>query len=262
MLSDELETMLAGLARQKIGASEAVDDAADYGQRDRRIGARLLQISGELGTQMADQPPGKGTGQGGRSGFRVHLFLPVFADGVGGERAGGIEKNIVQPGVARCAKARGKRFMRGKREVQLEESGVAGHGGRELAGERGQLRGCSEHDCLIAGFVVSGVQRLLAGLRDNLRATIQKAHDRRYVKDVLVESAIKEDAVAVQRTAQGESELLLLRVRFEIEVGLGRAECAVSNEIKIGPVELIRSGFRDHIYNRAAGSSQVCAVGI
>src|SRR5271170_682308 len=147
--------------------------------------------------------------------------------------------------------------MRGQGEIQFKEAGVAGHGGRELTGERGQLRGGGEHDCLIAGFVVAGVQWLLAGLRDNLRAAIQKADHRRYMKDVLVESAIKEDAVAMQRTAEGESELLLLRVRFEIEVGLGRAECAVSNEIKVSPVKLIRAGFRDHVDNRAAGSSQV-----
>jgi hypothetical protein len=82
------------------------------------------------------------------------------------------------------------------------------------------------------------------------------------MKDVLVESAKDKDAVVVNRTTQGESELLLLGVWLEIESGLGGSERAVSNEIKIGSMKLVRSRFRDHVDHCTSGSSKFRTVGI
>jgi hypothetical protein len=63
------------------------------------------------------------------------------------------------------------------------------------------------------------------------------------VKDVLIEATEEKCAIAVDGTAQGETELLLLLMRLEVEEGMGGAERAVSNEIKIGSVELVGSDF-------------------
>ena len=152
--------------------------------------------------------------------------------------------------------------MRREGEIQFEEAGIAHHLGREFAGERGQAGGGREHDRLIAGFVIAVVQRFLAGLWDNRRASVHKTNHRRHVKDVLIEPAKKKDAVVVNRTAQSEAELLLLGVGLEIERGLCRPERAVSNEIKIGSMELVRSRFCDHVDHRASGPSKFRAIGI
>src|SRR5271165_1131659 len=64
------------------------------------------------------------------------------------------------------------------------------------------------------------------------------------------------------RATHGEAELLLLRARLEIQQRLGGSKCAIANEIEIASVELIGAGFRDHVDDRASGSSQFCAVGV
>ncbi len=152
--------------------------------------------------------------------------------------------------------------MRRESEIEFEEAGIAHHLGREFTGERGQPGGGSEHDSLIAGFVIAVVQRFLAGLWDNSRASVHKANHRRHVKDVLIESAKEKDAVVVDGTTQCEAELLLLGVWLEIESWLGRSEGAVSNEIKIGSMQLVRSRFCHHVDHRASGSSQFRTVRI
>src|SRR5277367_2617922 len=118
-------------------------------------------------------------------------------------------------------------------EIHLEKAGVAYHLGRELSGEGRQPGGCGEYDGLVAGFVVAVVQGLLAGLRDDLRASIVEAHDRGYVEDVLIESAEEERPVVMDGAAEGESELLLLGMRLEVEEGLSGSEGAVANEIEV-----------------------------
>src|SRR5579872_5611289 len=96
-------------------------------------------------------------------------------------------------------------------KVQLEETGVAHHLGREFTRHRRQPGGRSEHHRLIAGLVVSVVQWALTELRNYLGTAIQKAHYRRDMKDVLIESGKEKRAVAVDGATEGEAELLLLR---------------------------------------------------
>src|SRR5580704_10911142 len=157
---------------------------------------------------------------------------------------------------------RRKRFVRREGEIQFKEAGVAHHLRWEFTRERGQPGGGSEHDGLIARFVIAVVQRFLAGLRDNRRASVYKANHRRHMKYVLIESAKEKDAVVVDGTTQGEAELLLLGVRLEIKCWLGRSERAVSNKIKIRSVKLIRSRFCHHVDHRASGSSKFRTIGI
>src|SRR5579872_1086436 len=211
---------------------------------------------------MADQPPGKRAGQRNRSGLCQYSFLTVLTDRVGGERAGRVQEYIVHPRVVRGADAGRERLMRRKREIQLEEAGVSYHLGWKFPSQRGQPCGSSKHDSPVGGLIVAVVQRALSGLRNDLRASIQKAHDRGNVKDVLVESAKEKCSVVADRTTQREAELLLLRVWLEIQERLHRSECTVSNEIKIGSVDLIRSRFRDYVDHRASGPSQLRSIGI
>ena len=147
-------------------------------------------------------------------------------------------------------------------EIQLEESGVAYHLRWKFSGKRRKPGGRGEYDGLIAGFIVAIVQGLLAGLRDDLRASVVEAHYRGHVEDVLIETGEEKCAVVTDWAAEGESELLLLGMRFEIEEGLRCSEGAVAKEIEVGSVELVRSRFCDHVDHRASGSSQVGPVGV
>src|SRR5579863_5029997 len=121
-----------------------------------------------------------------------------------------------------------------KREIHFKKAGITYHFRRISSRQVRQSRRGGEHQCLIAGLIVAIVQGLLAGLRDDLRASVQKTHDNGDVKDVLVESAKKEYAVVTQRPTQGESELLLIRAWFEVQQWLGRTECTIAQEIKVG----------------------------
>src|SRR5580700_3848475 len=62
----QVQAMLASLAGQDVGTSEAVDGAANHSERIGGVAEGLLQIARELGAQVADQPPGKCAGQGDR----------------------------------------------------------------------------------------------------------------------------------------------------------------------------------------------------
>ena len=55
--------MLAGLAREKVGASHAVEDVGNLYQDVAGIAVGLLAVAGELGAEMADPARGKGGGQ-------------------------------------------------------------------------------------------------------------------------------------------------------------------------------------------------------
>ena len=55
----ELAAMFASGAREQIGATDAVDDVGDFDQRVGGIGVGLLQVTGELGAEMADEARGE-----------------------------------------------------------------------------------------------------------------------------------------------------------------------------------------------------------
>jgi hypothetical protein len=79
---------------------------------------------------------------------------------------------------------------------------------------------------------------------------------------MLIKPAKEESAVVLDRAAQRESELLLLIVGLEVQKGMGRAEAAVAQKIKITPVELVGSRFRDHVDHSSAGAPKFRSVGI
>ncbi len=99
--------------------------------------------------------------------------------------------------------------MRREREIQLEEARIAHHLRGVRTRKAGQPGGRRKHHCLIAGLIIAIVQWFLPRLWNNLRASIQKAHHRRNVKDVLIESAKEKHSVVPERTTQREAELLL-----------------------------------------------------
>src|SRR5690348_6059738 len=101
-----MQAMLACLAGQYVGAPKTINNAADLRERIRGVGAGLLQIVRELGSKVADQPPGQGACQVDRSCLGGHLLLSVFTYCVGSERAGGIEEHVVRSIVARSTEAR------------------------------------------------------------------------------------------------------------------------------------------------------------
>ena len=82
------------------------------------------------------------------------------------------------------------------------------------------------------------------------------------MEDVLIESGEKENLVALERAADGASDLLLAVVRFESEEGIGCAEGTVAQVIESRSVHVIGARFCDHIDDRAAGAPLFGAVGI
>jgi len=79
---------------------------------------------------------------------------------------------------------------------------------------------------------------------------------------VLIESGEKENLVALERAADGASELLLAIVRLERQEGVDGAEGTVAQVVEDGAVDVVGAGFGDDVDDRAAGASLFGAVGI
>jgi hypothetical protein len=114
-----VQAVLTRLAREKVGASHAVEDVGNLYQHVAGIAVRLLAVAGELGAEVADPPRGKARGQGERSGFGGNEFLTIVADGVVGDGAGGIEENVVGAPVTRGVEAQRELVARTEIDVEL-----------------------------------------------------------------------------------------------------------------------------------------------
>jgi len=124
------------------------------------------------------------------------------------------------------------------------------------------VSGGGEDQGFIGGFVVSGSEGSGAGGGHDLRGAIEEFDDVGGVKDVLIESAEKEDLVALERTADGASELLLAIVRLKSQESIGGSERTVAEVIKDGAVHMIGARLGDNVDDGAAGASLFGAVGI
>ena len=147
-------------------------------------------------------------------------------------------------------------------DVELGVGGVADLRGGIFSGERSQLRGGGEDQGLIGGFVIAGSVGAGAGLRNDLRTAVEEFNDVGRMKNVLIESGEEENLVALQRTADGASDLLLAVVRLEREKRIGRAEGTVAQIVKAGAVQVIGAGLGDDVDDGAARASLLGAVGI
>ena len=78
-----------------------------------------------------------------------------------------------------------------------------------------------------------------AGLRDDLRAAVEKLHYVGHVEDVLIESGEEKYLVALQRPADGASDLLLAVVRLEMPERVSGAEGAIAQVVEGGAVQMI-----------------------
>ena len=128
--------------------------------------------------------------------------------------------------------------------------------GRELSRRCKYLRLIARHspDRGIADFIISRSQ-IRAQLRDHYCLTVLKLHHRRHMKNMLVISGEDKRLVALNRAADGRSELVLLIARIETHKRRrGTAQRTIAQEIETAPVPLIRSRFGHHIHNRAPGS--------
>jgi hypothetical protein len=114
---------------------------------------------------------------------------------------------------------------------------------------------------LIGGFVVSGSVGPGGGGHD-LRSAIEELDDVGRVEDVLIESSEEENLVALERAADGASELLLAIVRLESEESVGGAEGTVAQVVEDGAMDVIGAGLGDDVDDGAAGASLFGAVGV
>ena len=79
---------------------------------------------------------------------------------------------------------------------------------------------------------------------------------------MLIEAGEEENLVALERAADGASDLLLAVVRLEGEESVGGAERTVAEVVERGAVQVIGAGFGDDVDDGAAGASLLGAVGI
>lgn len=121
----EVQAMLEGLAREKVGASHAVEDVGNLYQHVAGIAVGLLAIAGELGAEMADPARGESGGQRKRSGFGGNEFLTIVADGVVGDGAGGIEKDVVGAPVTYGAQSQRELTPGSEIDIKLGIGGIA-----------------------------------------------------------------------------------------------------------------------------------------
>ena len=188
--------------------------------------------------------------------------MAVIADRVVGDGAGGIEKYVVGSPVTRGVEAQRELMVRREIDVELRIRRIADLRGGIFSGERGEMRGGGEDQGLIGGFVVSGRVGTGAGRGHNLRRSVKEFDNVGRVEDVLIESREKENLVALERAANGASELLLAIVRLERQESVGRAKRTVAQVIENCPVHVIGAGLGNDVDHRAPGASLFGAVRI
>ena len=71
----QVQAMLAGLARQQVRASHAVEDRRNLDQHVAGIAVRLLQVARKLSAEVADPARRETAGQRQRRGFGSDRFL-------------------------------------------------------------------------------------------------------------------------------------------------------------------------------------------
>jgi hypothetical protein len=127
-----------------------------------------------------------------------------------------------------------------ERCVHFEEAGVAEKVGAVISRELVELTGGEDLGFVVL-LVVSSLERACAGLWDKNGSATQEIHNRWNVKDVLIVSREKEDAIGADGAADRTAELMLAVLRLEVEEGWLGPEHAVANEIKAGAVKVVRS---------------------
>jgi len=147
-------------------------------------------------------------------------------------------------------------------DVELDVGSIADLRGGIFSGERGELGGGGGDQGLIGGFVVSGGVGSGAGGGYDLRGAVEEFDDVGGVEDVLIESGEEENFVAVERAADGASELLLAVVRLEREEGVGGTERTVAQVIEGGAMHAIGAGLGDDADDGATGAALFGAVRI
>jgi hypothetical protein len=75
---------------------------------------------------------------------------------------------------------------------------------------------------------------------------------------MLIESRKEECSIAPDRPSECEPKLMLLTRRLHIQPSRPCVEAAVSQVVKTGAMKFIRSGFRNHVHNRAACPPRLC----
>ena len=169
-------------------------------------------------------------------------------------------------------------------DVELGVGAVADLRRRIFSGERRQLRGGAADQGLVASLVVAGGVGSSPGLRDNLRAAAHEFDDIGTMEDVLIESGEEENLVALERTADCASELLLAVVRLErlaipvnarawpsagwfdwrnglVQKIISRTEGTVAEMVEGRSVQVIGAGLGDNVDDGAAGAALFGAVG-
>ena len=79
---------------------------------------------------------------------------------------------------------------------------------------------------------------------------------------MLIEAGEEENLVALERAADGASELLLAIVRLECQECVGGAERAVPEVIKRRAVQVIGAGFGDNVDHGSGGAALFGAEGV
>ena len=155
----QMQAVLASLARQDGRTAEALDQVGNLGQRIGAVRDRGLQVARELRVQPVHHPEGKIAGQRQRTAFRGYILFAVVADAKVGQRAGGIEEDVVVSVVARRVQPQRKIVVLIEHEIQLEEAGIAQHGGWKRSGLLRELRRGGEYQRLVGGFIVARSRR-------------------------------------------------------------------------------------------------------
>jgi hypothetical protein len=145
------------------------------------------------------------------------VFLGIVTDGIVGDGAGWIEEHIIRPPISSGVHAQRELVARVKVDIEFRVRRISDLCSRILARKGRKLRSSGEDQGLICSFVIAAAVRSGAGLWNDARAAVQKFDDIGHVKDVLIESGKEEDFVALQRSADSASDLLLAVMRFEGE---------------------------------------------
>ena len=231
--------MLARLARQDIGAPHSVEDRGNLHQHITGVAVGLLLIAGELRTEMADQPRRDAGGQRQVHAFSGDVFLAVIADGIVGDRTGRIEEHIIRSPIAGGVHTQRELVARVKVDIELGVGRISDLCRRIFSCQGRKLGSSGKDQGLVGSFVIAAAVRSCGGPWQDPRTAIQKFDDIRHVKDVLIESRKEKDLVALQRSADGASDLLLAIVRFEGEIGKGGAKRAVAEIVEHRTMQMV-----------------------